>query len=325
LTEQAEAGSLKLNERAAAIADAMAADAVALGVSTSTLENGARVIDCGIEARGGLEAGRLLAEACMGGAGRVAFTPLEFGGLLLPGVQVWTDHPAVACLGSQYAGWAVKPEGYFAMGSGPLRAIARVERELFERLGYEEPASGRGVLVLEARKAPDAAAAAYVAAKAGVPPERLTFMIAPTASPAAGVQISARVVETALHKMGEMGFDVRQILTAFGTAPIAPVAKNDARAMGRTNDCVLYGGVVHLLVRAEDETLQELVPRIPSSACPDHGAPFYDIFQRYDRDFYKVDPNLFSPARVAVTNVKSGRTFEAGAVNPAVLRQSLIS
>jgi methenyltetrahydromethanopterin cyclohydrolase len=316
---------LRLNERAAAIADAMVTDAAALGVVAGTLGNGARLVDCGVEAPGGLESGRLLAETCMGGAGRVSFTSVDLDGLRLPGVHVWTDRPAIACLGSQYAGWAIKPEGYFAMGSGPLRAIARVEHELFERLGYAEPPSGRGVLVLEARKTPDAAVAAYVAAKAGVPEGRLTFLIAPTASPAAGVQISARVVETALHKMLELGFDVRNVLTAFGTAPLAPLAKSDTRAIGRTNDCVLYGGVVHLTVRAEDEELEALVPRIPSSASPDYGTPFYDLFQRYGGDFYKVDPHLFSPAQVSLTNAKSGRTFEAGKVNAAVLRRSLIS
>jgi methenyltetrahydromethanopterin cyclohydrolase len=323
--EDGGGGSLRLNERAAAIAEAMVADALVLGVRASTLENGARVLDCGIEAPGGLEAGRLLAEVCMGGAGRVGLTSVVVDDLHLPGVNVWTDHPAVACLGSQYAGWAIKPEGYFAMGSGPLRAIARVEHELFERLGYAEPPSGRGVLVLEARTAPSAAVAAYVAGKAGLTADRLTFLVAPTASPAGGVQISARVVETALHKMLELGFDVRNILTGFGTAPLAPIAKSDMRAIGRTNDCVLYGGVVHLTVRGEDEELEALASRIPSSASSDYGTPFYDLFQRYGGDFYKVDPHLFSPARVSLTNVKSGRTFEAGAVNAGVLRRSLLS
>ena len=108
----------------------MAADAAALRVRVARLEGGARLIDCGIEAPGGLEAGRLLAEACMGGAGQVAFATFERDGLTLPGVTVRTDHPALACLASQYAGWAIKPEGYFAMGSGPLRAVARVEEAL---------------------------------------------------------------------------------------------------------------------------------------------------------------------------------------------------
>ena len=316
---------LRLNERAAAIADAMVADAAALRIRSSTLEGGTRLVDCGIDVPGGLEAGRLLAEVCMGGAGQVSFTSFELDDLRLPAALVRTDHPALVCLAAQYAGWAIKPEGYFAMGSGPLRAIARVEDALYARLGYGEPPSGRGVLVLETRTAPDAAVARWVSGKSGVAPDRLTFLVAPTATPAAGVQIAARVVETALHKLSELGFDVRKVLTGFGTAPLAPIAKNDMRAIGRTNDCILYGGVAHLTVDAEDEELAELAPRVPSSASRDYGTPFYDLFKRYDGDFYKVDPHLFSPARVALTSLRSGRTFEAGRLNAAVLRQSLFS
>ena len=325
VSERVTGGSLRLNERAAATADEMIADAAVLRIAATTLEGGTRLIDCGIKAPGGLEAGRLLAEVCMGGTGRVTFTSIELDGLHLPCIQVRTDHPAHACLASQYAGWAIKPGGYFAMGSGPLRAIARIETELFEQLRYAEPPSGRGVLVLETRTAPNASVAAYVAEKAGMPPERLTFLVAPTASSAASVQLSARVVETALHKMLHLGFDVHKISTAFGTAPLAPVAENDTSAIGRTNDCVLYGGVVHLTVRAEDDELRALAPRIPSSGSSDYGLPFSEIFERYGGDFYKVDPCLFSPSQVFLMNVTSGRTFQAGSVNTEVLRRSLFS
>ena len=325
VSEGVASGSLRLNERAAATADAMIADATVLRIATTELDGGTRLIDCGIKAPGGLEAGRRLAEVCMGGTGRVTFTSVELDGLRLPGIQVQTDHPAHACLASQYAGWAVKPAGYFAMGSGPLRAIARIETELFEQLRYGEPPSGRGVLVLETRTAPNAAVAAYVAGKAGLPPDRLTFLVAPTATPAASVQLAARVVETALHKMLHLGFDVHKILTAFGTAPLAPVAENDTSAIGRTNDCILYGGIVHLTVRAEDDELQALASQIPSSASPDYGLPFSELFERYGGDFYKVDPSLFIPSQVFLTNVTSGRTFEAGRVNAEVLRRSLFS
>jgi methenyltetrahydromethanopterin cyclohydrolase len=323
MDERVEGSALKLNERAAAIADAMVEEAEVLGVSVLRLEGGARVIDCGIAARGGLEAGRRLAEACLGGAGRVDLTTVECDGLRLPGVCVRTDHPALACLASQYAGWAIKPEGYFAMGSGPLRAMARVEEPLFERLGYGEPRSGRGVLVLETRTPPDARVAEWIAQKSGVPSDRLTLLAAPTASAAGAVQIAARVVETALHKLLELGFDVGKVRTGFGTAPIAPVAKNDMRAIGRTNDCILYGGAVHLTVEADDEELEPLAPRIPSLASRDYGTPFYDTFKRYDGDFYKIDPLLFSPAQVTLSNLRSGRSFEAGRLNGIVLRQSL--
>ncbi len=316
--------SLGLNRRAARIADSMVEDAAELRIAATRLDNGARVIDCGIEAAGGLEAGRRLAEVCMGGLGQVGFNALEFEGLRLPGLVVRTDHPATSCLGAQYAGWAIQPEGYFAMGSGPLRAIARVEKELFAELRYAETVDEPGVLVLETRAAPDTAVAEFVVSKSGVAAERLTFLVAPTASLAGGVQISARVVETGLHKLHALGFDVMRVQSGFGTAPIAPVAKNDVRAIGRTNDCMLYGGVAHFSVRADDDELTDLVPRVPSSASSDYGKPFYDIFQSYDGDFYKVDPHLFSPAEVFVTNLASGRTFHAGSTNAEVLRRSLL-
>lgn len=318
------AGDLRLNERATRLADTLAADPDRFGVAVSTLAEGTRLIDCGVAAPGGLEAGRLLGEVCMGGLGHVAFTPLKVGESRLAGLHVRTDHPAASCMASQYAGWAIQPEGFFGMGSGPLRAIARVEKELFDRLGVIEPADGSGVLVLEGRTPPDDAVARHIADKAGIAPDRLTILIAPTASLAGTVQISARVVETCLHKLGELGFDVRQVASGFGSAPVAPVAKSDLRAIGRTNDCILYGGVVQLTVRAEDEELERLAPEVPSSASRDYGTPFYETFQRYDGDFYKVDPHLFSPAEVYLTSAESGRTFQAGRINAGVLRRSLL-
>ena len=225
-------------------------------------------------------------------------------------------------MASQYAGWAINPEGFFAMGSGPLRAKARVERELFGKLGYEENAA-RGVLVLESRTLPDNAVASWVARKAGVAEDALTFAVAPTASTAGGVQIVARVIETGLHKMDTVGFDVRRVVSAMGTAPLAPTAKSDMRAIGRTNDCILYGGQARYTVRAEDEELAQLAERLPASASRDYGTPFYDVFKRYDNDFYKIDPMLFSPAEVWLTSATSGRTFHGGRLNPEVLRASL--
>ncbi len=315
---------LNLNERAARIADAMANDPAAYCVAVHTLQNGARVIDAGIDVPGGFLAGKALAEICMGGLGAITYTDVEIGDLWLPGLTVTTDHPAVSCMASQYAGWKIDPEGYFAMGSGPLRAIARVEKELYGKLGYEERGT-RGVLVLEGRTLPDEKVAEHVAKRSGLKPEGLTFVIAPTASVGGGVQISARVLETALHKMLELKFEIRKVMSGLGTAPLPPVAKHDLRAIGRTNDCVLYGGRAHFTVRAEDEELEGLAPKVPSSASSDYGTPFYDIFQRYEGDFYRIDPHLFSPAQIHLTSVKSGRTFSAGGVNADVLRKSLFS
>ncbi len=257
----------------------------------------------------------------MGGLGTVSYTPVQLGGETWPGVTVWTDHPAVSCMASQYAGWAISVGKYFAMGSGPLRAHARVEKELFEKLGYAETAA-HGVLVLEGRTPPTEEVAAWVAGKAGLAPAQLTFVIAPTASIAGGVQISARILETGLHKMETLGFDVRKVVSGIGIAPVAPVAKNDLRAIGRTNDCILYGGQARYTIRASDDELAALAEKVPASASRDYGTPFYEIFQRYEGDFYKIDPLLFSPAEVWLTSTTSGKTFRAGRVNPDVLAQS---
>lgn len=311
-----------MNERAWSLADDAAAHADELRIAVHTLSSGARVVDAGVEVAGGFGAGQLLSHLCMGGLGHVGYVPLTVGGEQWQGVQVWTDHPAVCCMASQYAGWAITPEGYFAMGSGPLRARARVEKELYAKLGYAEDGA-RGVLVLEGRTLPTDAVAEWVAAKAGVKPEGLTFAVAPTASLAGGVQIVARVIETGLHKMETLGFDVSQVVSGTGTAPLPPAARSDMRAIGRTNDCVLYGGQARYTIRASDDDLSQLSAQLPASTSPDYGTPFYDIFKRYDNDFYKIDPMLFSPAEVWLTSATSGKTFHAGHVNADVLRASL--
>jgi methenyltetrahydromethanopterin cyclohydrolase len=257
----------------------------------------------------------------MGGLGTVAYAPLVLDGRWLPGLTVTTDRPALACLGAQYAGWRVDREGYFAMGSGPGRALIRAE-ELYDDLDVDEHASG-AVLCLETREPPPAAIADFVAERAGVPASALTLLFAPTASVAGGVQIAARVVETALHKLHELEFDVRRVVAAYGSCPLPPVAGDDMAAIGRTNDAVLYGGQVHLTVDADDDdALRDLVERLPASASSDYGEPFGKVLKDANFDFYAIDPLLFSPAQIRLTSVASGRSFEAGGVNLEVLERS---
>jgi methenyltetrahydromethanopterin cyclohydrolase len=311
-----------MNEAASEIADTMADQADILRVNSFRLPSGARVIDAGVNSPGGIEAGIALAEICMGGLGNVSCTPVQIGNQSYAGLTVWTDHPAVSCMASQYAGWAISVGKYFAMGSGPLRAHARVERELFEKLSYEEEAED-GVLVLETRSLPTDEVVGSIAEKARLQPVQLTLVVAPTASLAGGVQISARIIETGLHKIETLGFDVRRIIGATGTAPLPPVAKNDLRAIGRTNDCILYGGQARYTVQASDAELEKLAEQVPASGSRDYGTPFYEIFQRYGGDFYKIDPLLFSPAEVWLTSTETGRTFHAGRLNPEVLEASL--
>jgi methenyltetrahydromethanopterin cyclohydrolase len=311
-----------LNDRANELADRLAADADLARVAVTTLSNGARLIDCGAEAAGGFEAGRRFAEICMAGLGTVAYAPLTLEGRWLAGLTVTTDRPAIACLAAQYAGWRIDRDGYFAMGSGPGRALIRAE-ELYDDLDWSERASA-AVLCLETRDPPPPEVADFVAERAGVPASALTLLFAPTASVAGGVQIAARVVETALHKLHEVGFDVRRVLAGFGSCPLPPVAGDDMAAIGRTNDAVLYGGQVHLTVAGDDDddALRELVERLPASASSDYGEPFGKVLKDANFDFYEIDPLLFSPAQIRLTSVGSGRSFEAGRVNLEVLERS---
>jgi methenyltetrahydromethanopterin cyclohydrolase len=161
-----------------------------------------------------------------------------------------------------------------------------------------------------------------VAERAGVPPSALTLLMAPTASVAGSVQIAARVVEIALHKLHELDFDVRRVVAGFGSCPLPPVAGDDMAAIGRTNDAVLYGGQVHLTVEGDDDALRELVERVPASASSDYGEPFGKVLGDADFDFYAIDPLLFSPAQIRLTSAGSGRSFEAGRVNLEVLERS---
>ncbi len=311
---------ISINKRTVALVQQMIADAEALGVAVTTLPNGATVVDAGVKVPGSLEAGRIFAEACLGGLGQVSLCDLSLGELWLPGVRVRVSHPTVSCMASQYAGWAIKGEKFFAMGSGPARALYRGEK-LFQKLDYHDQAEV-AVLLLEGGKLPKEEIAAKVAAKCKISPQGLYLLIAPTASIVGAVQVAARIVETGLHKMLEVGFDIEAVSSGFGTCPLAPIAADDLQAIGWTNDAVLYGGRAWYTVRLDDEQIRALIEQLPSSASRDYGTPFYELFQHYG-DFYKIDPLLFSPAEVFINNLNSGRTFHAGGVNEKILRMML--
>jgi len=303
--------------------DAMVADANALGIEVRTLDSGARLVDCGARARGGLQAGMVFAAVCMGGLGRVDPVPVVVGGRAWPGVGVSVDDPAAACLAAQYAGWKLENGDFFAMASGPGRALARAE-DLFDELAWHEQAD-RAVLCLETRQDPPREIVDKVAERCGVEASAVTFLIAPTASVCGSVQISARVVETALHKLHELGVDPARVRQGWGCCPVAPVAKNDPAAIGRTNDAVLYGGTVHLWLEGTDDEVADLAQRLPSTASDAFGTPFGELLEAADWNFYDIDPMLFSPAAATLTSTESGRAHHGGELAPEVLERSFTS
>jgi methenyltetrahydromethanopterin cyclohydrolase len=308
-----------LNGRAAQLVERVAATADDFRVRASTVEE-AQVLDFGIRCEGGLDAGQALAEICMAGLGWVSIQPGDLLGFSWPHVFVTTDHPLAACLLSQYAGWQIALDRFFAMGSGPMRA-AYAREPIFARLDYrEEPAEVIGVL--ESRKLPDATVVRFLCERAGVTSDRLRLLVAPTASQAGSVQIAARSIETALHKLFELGFDITQVKTGCGNAPLPPVAADDMSAIGRTNDAILYGARVTLWVRTDDAALAAIGPKVPADSSPAFGKPFARIFEEAGRDFYKIDPHLFSPAEITFVNLDTGKIQRFGRIEHEILRSS---
>jgi methenyltetrahydromethanopterin cyclohydrolase len=309
---------MTLNDRAWRIADWLEAYADELRIAVSKV-GGARVIDCGGAVTGSLSAGGALARACLADLAEVTLVPSPIAELPGPSVQVRTDDPVRACLASQYAGWQVSVGKFFGMGSGPIRAAAARE-ELFKHIpGKEEATCAVGVI--ETRKHPTEEVVAYLVERLPATVERLTLLVAPASSLAGNVQVVARTVETALHKLHELKFDVTQVVSGYGIAPLPPVAAEELAAIGRTNDAILYGGQVTLWVRADDEVIEAVGPKVPSSASKDHGALFAELYARYG-DFYKIDPLLFSPAQVTFVNLKTGRCHSFGKLEPGLLRKS---
>jgi len=312
-----------VNLAALSLVKKLCAKAENYGVVVEETELGATLIDAGIEAKGGFLAGKIISEICLGGYGKANIFPAQYGDLVLPSIFVQTDHPAVATLGSQFAGWQIKAGKYLAIGSGPARALALKPKELYEKINYKDKADA-AVLVMETSKKPPDAIIQQISNQCKVVPKNLFLILVPTTSLAGSTQVSGRIVETGLHKLMKLGLDPRLVEYAWGYAPIVPVHPRFDEAMGRTNDAILYAGTAFYMVSYEDdEKLERLMNKAPSSASRSYGRPFLEIFKEASYDFYKIDSGLFAPAVVVVNNVKTGKTFRAGSPNIEVFKRSI--
>ena len=323
---------ISLNKSALEIVQNLCKEAEKYNVIVEETKSGATSIDAGINADGGFFAGELITEVCLGGYGKAKVTPIQYGDTILPSVFVITDHPALSTLASQFAGWQIKGDGFSAIASGPARALALKPKHLYEKLNYKEEGN-TAVLVLETEKKPPETVIQQIADKCKVAAENLFLIMFSTTSLAGATQVSGRIVETGLHKLERLGLDPLIVKHAWGYAPIVPVHPSSGEAMGRTNDAILYGGVTNYTLNFEDEQkLESIVKQAPSSASrmlqearrlAEKNPRFLDIFKEAGFDFYKIDPNIFAPAVVAINNIKSGKTFSAGSLDIEVMKRSL--
>jgi methenyltetrahydromethanopterin cyclohydrolase len=313
---------LSVNRLAWQLLDKLIENAELYGVKVEETDSGTNIIDAGVNAKGGFQAGKIITEICMGGCGKAAITHRRYGDMDLPSIQIHSDHPVIAMLGSQFAGWQINEEGYSAIGSGPARALAQKPKDIYGEIGYHDDFD-RGVVVLEADKCPPAKIVERLAKDCRISPQNLAIVLTPTTSLTGATQVSGRIVETGIHKLSRLGLDVNMISDASGYAPISPIHPKFARAMARTNDAILYGGTAYYVVECDDEEkLKAIVSKAPSMASEAYGRSFIEIFKEAKYDFYKIDPNLFAPAVLIINNAKTGNTFRSGKINAEALAES---
>lgn len=315
---------MSVNARAGAIFDELCQRSEELRVVPHDVSGGGTLLDAGCHCVGSVAAGLLIARICTGGLSRIE--AVSSGSALWPtNIQVATSQPLLACLGCQYAGWNLSvtsdAKTYRAMASGPGRIVCAKET-LIQELGFSENEPDQVVFVLEADELPPDEIFATIAGDCQLSQDQIKLVVTPTGSLAGCVQIGARVVEVAMHQAHELHFPVDKIVEGFGTTPMAPPVKDFMQAMGRTNDSILFGGSVHLIVDTTPDEAKDLAEALPSNTSKDYGRPFGQIFKECNYDFFAVDPGLFSPAAVTITALSSGESFNAGAINSELLHQS---
>lgn len=283
-------------------------------------ETGATIVDFGVNVPGGLTAGIALAEICMANCGTVSIARSNLPSVGLTSVQVTTDRPALACMASQYAGWPLQVEDYFAMCSGPMR-LNRGQEPVLEKY-FADYGNRKVIGVLESDNLPSDAAVRQIARECSVETFEVSLCIAPTKSIAGMIQIVARSVEATMHKLFELNFDLNKVQRAWGIAPLPPPSSDSLQAIGRTNDAILYGGQIELWLDADDAELKMLGQQLPSQSSKDYGKPFKQIFAEYDSDFYAIDKMLFSAAEITLNSLQSGQQVTVGEVRTDILEQS---
>ncbi|MCD7781711.1 MAG: methenyltetrahydromethanopterin cyclohydrolase [Methanosphaera sp.] len=317
--------SESMNIAAKKIVDKIVQDSEKLKVIPSTLDNGTTVIDCGVNAKGSIKGGELFTKVALGGISDVGISiPGDLSDIMaMPAVKVKTDFPALSTLGSQKAGWKIDVDNYYAIGSGPAQTHKFPDNEIYKMTNYKED-SNIAVITLEADSLPSVEVADYIASECGVEAENLSILVAPTSSLVGSIQISGRTLETGIYKMYEiMDFDITKITYAAGITPITPVDPDSVKAMGKTNDAIIFGGRAYYYIEPdENEDLEELATNLPSSASDKYGKNFIELFKEADYEFYNMPKDIFAPAQVIVNDMVTGQIFHTGFIDLERLKKS---
>jgi methenyltetrahydromethanopterin cyclohydrolase len=324
---------IQINELAKNIVETIISHKDIYNVEVHNLANKSVVLDL---TNSSWTAGKLVGEICMGGLGTVEFSHYNLDNHFIPSVNVYTSDPLISCMASQLAGWSVKLKKevekngelkkkviFQSLGSGPARAKSRGEK-LFDEIDYTDN-SECAVIVFETSKLPNEEVMEIIAEKCRVDISKTYAVCAPTACLTGSIQVAARIVETGIHKLHEIKFPIDIIKDGFGTTTIAPIAKDDLGAMGRTNDSISAAGMTYYTIKVEKDKegeLFELIKKAPANTSSSYGKPFIETFKEANYNFYDIDPGLFAPAIYTVTNITTGKSITVGNKNHSLLKLS---
>jgi len=291
------------------------------------LSNGATIIDMGSGVQGSWRAAEYftritLGDLCSFGYGTWPHDKTT----TFASVQLAVERPLIACLASQIAGWQLGEGEFATIGSGPARAVAAVEGDPYMEMTPYRESADEVVLCVQDSRPPTPEMAAAVAGSCGVGPEDVYLLLAPAACLVGSVQVSARILEQVCHKMFENGFDVAKVTNCRGSAPVAPIVKDEVKAMGRINDALLYGSETEFWVDAADGEIKEIVGKLTSlDSSPQYGTPFEEIFEAAGCDFFHIDHQVHSIGRIRMHNVRTGTSFAAGEYHHELIGRSFLS
>ncbi len=288
-----------------------------LGIKSYYLENKATIIDCGVNAAGSIGAGVLYAAVSLGGLGEVSIAPGIIDSHYINFAQVLVDRPAIACLGSQKPGWKFKADGFSGIGYGPARAISQKPKALYAALNYSDDAE-TAVINIETQALPGVKELDYIAKQCSTDPECVVALIARPNSLAVSVVNGTRVVEWAVNRLFQAGYDIKDISSASGACPIAPLKKEESDFVGASFDGIAYYGMAYLYVKNRDDKFKEAT----SSSSKSYGKGFKALLKESQGDFSKVDPGMFAPARIMVNGLQDGSLEAYGKLDPVMLLES---
>ena len=317
---------ISLNKYAMKVVEEIMEDPERLGCEVHKMDCGVNLIDMGMHCRGSWKAALLFTRASFGDLGVCSLGTFKLNeNYSFTSINMFVEQPKIACLGSEIAGWKLGKGEYAMIGSGPARAIAHVASDwYFEMTDYRD-SYDHAVLCIQDVRFPDDQIAMEIANACHTKPENTYLLFAPSTCIVGSMQVSARMLEQTCHKMFEKKFDPGQMVLMRGSAPIAPIVKDEDKTFGRINDALIYGSEIEVWVDADDIAIAKVIHQLSgNTSSPNYGELFEDVFRRADNDFFYVDHDVHSVGKIQIHNINSGRAFCAGEINYAALEKSFL-